>query len=180
MKTALSFLCVLGICWCLWSCERAQSYSEIPEIRFKSLIFDSVYTALEVFEKKAFLTFSFIDGDGDIGVRSFDYDSVSKIHYIWHKKLPDKTYEPFQFPLTGTIADSTAIPYNSVMNKDEAQNKTLKGSIEIALDAPQRPQDVDTMRIEFYIFDRERNKSNVDYTPDFSILNTSNIEEKKE
>ena len=180
MKTVLPLLCVLGICWCLWSCERAQSHSEIPEIHFESLSFDSVYSAaLEVFEKKAILTFSFIDGDGDIGVRS-PLDSISKIHHTWYKKMPDKTYEPFQFPLTGTITDSIAIPYSSVMNKDEAQNTTLKGTIEIALDAPSKPQNVDTMRIEFYIFDRARNRSNVEYTPDFSILNTSNIEEKKE
>ena len=179
MKTVLPLLCVFGICWCLWSCERAESHSEIPEIHFTSLKFDSVYTALEVWEKKAILTFSFIDGDGDIGVKS-PFDSISKIHYTWYKKMPDRTYEPFQFPQTGTIADSTAIPYSSVMNKDEAQNTTLKGTIEIALDAPNKPQNIDTMRIEFCIFDRARNKSNVEYTPDFSILNTSNIEEKKE
>ena len=171
MKTVLPLLCVLGICWCLWGCERAQSYSEIPEIQFKSLSFDSIYYPDIGLLEKAILTLSFIDGDGDIGVRSSD--SVSKIHYTWYKKMPDRTYEPFQFP-TGPN-DSTAIPYKSVMDKDEAQNKTLKGIIEIVMDPPYKPQGFDTMRIEFFIFDRAKHKSNVEYTPDFSILNKSDL-----
>jgi len=161
IKIVLFLLCFAG--WCLWSCDHLQTYSEIPEIHFKSLSFDWGT------DKMAILTFSFIDGDGDIGVRTPN-DPISKIHYTWYKKSPDMTYEPYQFP-KGTIADSSAIPYSSVMNKDEAQNKTLKGTIQISLFAPDKPQGVDTMRIEFYIVDRASNKSNVEYTPDFSILN---------
>jgi hypothetical protein len=172
MKTVLSLFCVLGFAgWCLWSCNTIQSYSEIPEIHFVSLSFEDVITN-DVTDNMAILIFSFIDGDGDIGVRTI-FDSISKIHYTWYKKLPDRTYEAYQFPRTGTINDSTVIPYNSVMNKDDAQNKTLNGTIQIALYPPSNPQDVDTMRIEYHIFDRAGHKSNVDYTPDFSILNTS-------
>ena len=169
IKTVLYLFCAIGLVgWCMWGCGRNVSYSEIPEIAFKSLSFEDV-TTNGVTDKMAVLIFSFVDGDGDIGVRSPD-DSISKIHYTWYKKLPDKTYEPFQFA-SGTINDSTAIPYSSVMNKDEAHNKTLKGTIQIALFPPSNPQNVDTMRIGYYIFDRARNKSNVDFTPDFSILN---------
>jgi len=169
MKKVLSMFCVFGFFgWGLWSCGRIVSYSEIPEIHFKGLSFGD-FSTNDVTNYMAILTFSFIDGDGDIGVKSPD-DSTSKIHYTWFKKLSDRTYEPYQFA-SGTIADSSAIPYNSVMNKDDANNKTLKGTIQIALFPPNKPHNIDTMRIEFYIFDRARNKSNVDYTPDFSILN---------
>jgi hypothetical protein len=167
MKKVSVLLCFVG--WCLWSCDPIQSYSEIPEIHFESLSFKNIATNGEI-DERAVLIFSFIDGDGDIGVSPSDIDAISKIHYIWHKKISYNTYEPFQFA-TGTIADSTVIPFNSVMNKEEAQNKTLKGTIQIALFPPSKPQGVDTMRIEFYIFDRARHKSNVDYTPDFSIQN---------
>ena len=169
MKKILSLFCVFGfVGCCLWSCGRNVSYSDIPEIRFKSLVFeDRMDPGLDI-SRYAVLTFSFIDGDGDIGVRSPD-ESNSKIHYTWYKKIQDR-YEPYQFA-SGTVADSTDIPYDTVMNKDEANNKTLKGAIEVALSPPLKPQGVDTMRIEFYIFDRARNKSNVEYTPDFSILN---------
>ena len=173
MKSVFPLLCLLCIVGaCLWSCEPYQRYSEIPEIRFKKLVFvDSIdHPDLGNLVKYAVLTFSFVDGDGDIGVRT-RHDSISKIHWTWFKQLPDGTYEPYQFPITGSINDSTAIPYGSVMNKDEAHNKTLRGSIKKAIEAPSNLEDADVMHIKFHIFDRARNKSNVEQTPDFSILN---------
>jgi len=168
-KTVLSLFFMLGfIGCCIWGCERAASYSDIPEIGFKSLVFEYVNTPMGN-KLMAVLICSFVDGDGDIGVRTRN-DSISKIHYIWYKKLPDMTYVPHQFP-SGSIADSTVIPWGSVMNKEEAHNKSLKGTIRIALDKPANIQGIDTMRIEFYIVDRARNPSNIEYTPDFSIQN---------
>ena len=171
IKSFFALFSILGFAgWSLWSCERIQTYSEIPEIRFKKLVF--VVDSMDILgnlANYAVLTVSFVDGDGDIGVRS--KDSISKIHWTWYKQAPDETYEPYQFPKTGTIADSIIIPYSSVMNKDEAQNKTLKGTIRVAFTAPRNPQNVDIMHIKFHIFDRARNKSNVVQTPDFSILN---------
>ena len=171
MKKVLIFLCFFG--WCLWSCNPIQSYSDIPEIHFKSLVFeDRMNTLGDPIKNTPVLTFSFIDGDGDLGVRPIDMqsgDRVSRIYYTWYQKLPDRTYVQHQFPDT-TFTQSSEIPYEEVMNKDNAQNKTLKGSIEIVLSMPINTQGVDTMRIEFFIVDRARNKSNVEYTPDFSIL----------
>ena len=83
MRTVLFWICILGLGLCMWSCDKAQSYSAIPEIHFKSLLFDSIYVPEMGMEEKAFLTFSFIDGDGDIGTRT-PYDSISnKIHHTW-------------------------------------------------------------------------------------------------
>ena len=169
MKTVFPLLCALCFGCFLWSCKPIQKYSDIPYIEFVSLQFGEVTTELGT-DKMALLSFSFIDGDGDIGVRT-RFDSISKIHYTWYKKLSEGVYEPYRFPLTGTVTDSTAIPYKSVMNKDEANNKTLRGTIQILLSTPNKPKDVDIMRIEYFIFDRARNKSNINHTPDFSILN---------
>jgi len=168
------FLILLGIAffgWLCWNCEPIRSYSEIPEIKFKKLVFvDSINAGgLDGIDKYTVLSFSFIDGDGDLGVRPRDPDSVSKIHYTWYQKLSDGTYEPFQFK-SGVINQEHIIPYGSVMDKTDAHNKTLKGTIEMALVTPSKPQDIDTMRIEFYIVDRAENLSNIEKTPDFSIL----------
>ena len=168
IKKIFHLLCMLGFCvWCLESCNPPESYSKIPEIRYKSLqIVDKMHPDLGIF-KNAVLTFSFIDGDGDIGDPNVK-NAVSRIHYTWYQKLIDGTYKPHQ-SVSGAITDSTAIPYDQVMDRSEAQNKFLKGFIEITLEAPTNiPQGVDTMRIEFFIFDRARNKSNVEYTPDFN------------
>ena len=176
IRPVLYLICFVG--WCLWSCSRIQSYSEIPEIRFKKMFFaDSIDNPdLGNLVKYAFLSFSFVDGDGNLGVRPQDVDSISRIYYTWHKKLPDHTYEPYQLTGTNAITQWHIIPYNSVMDRSEAQNKTLKGTIEIKLKMPKNPQEMDTMRVEFYITDRARNKSNIEYTPDFSILNPPDTE----
>ena len=179
MKSFFPLLCLLGFFGaCLLSCGSVQTHSEIPEIRFKKLVFVDSLDALGEILKKAKITFSFIDGDGDLGVRPEEKNpngtykpggGVSRIYYTWHKKNPDGTYEPYQFP-KGEITQSSEIPYSSVMDKSEAQNKTLKGTIEIKLDTPTKPQGIDIMRIEFYIVDRAKNQSNIEYSPDFSIL----------
>ena len=173
-KTVLYLFGVVGFAgWCLWGCEPPRSYSAIsaiPEIHFKSLVFeDRILPEQTRPIRYAVLTFSFIDGDGDIGVRKQDRDSVSRIHYTWYQKLPDMdSLVPHKFS-SGFTAQSTAIPHESVM--DRVQNKLLKGTIEIALFAPTNIQDVDTMRIRFYIVDRAKNSSNEEDTPDFSIQN---------
>ena len=165
MKTIYSlFFIGLFLCSC-----KVESYEDVLEIEFKSLSFEEVSTPLGI-ETKAILVFSFIDGNGNIGARERDMNgtivSLSKIHYFWKKKLPDGSDEPYG-PLeieiwkqdglkdTVRIEGTTAIPYNQVMNKDEAHNKTLKGTMEIALFTPLNlPSDVDIMRIRFYIVDR--------------------------
>ena len=170
MKKILSLLSIICIGWCLNSCEKSSSYSDVPEIEFKKLIVDSNSTdGFGDKVKSVDLTFKFVDGDGDIGVRSVA-DTVSKIHYTWYKKLPDGQYEPHAYN-TGYTEATQLIPYDKIMNKDEAQNKVLKGVIKLTInDPPRNVTGIDTMRIEYFIVDRARNKSNVDHTPDFSIL----------
>ena len=185
-RTVLFCLCVVGFGWMCRSCEPIRSYSEIPEIHFKKLVFkDSIDDPeLKNLEKYVVLSFSFIDGDGDLGVAPWEKNKegkpilglgMSKIHYTWHQKMPDETYEPFQFH-SGVISQESEIPYNSVMDKSEAQNKTLRGTIEIVLVTPSDTKEIDIMRVEFYIVDRAGNESNIEYTPDFSILSETDTE----
>jgi hypothetical protein len=180
IKSFLPLLCLIGIVvCCLLSCDPVQKHSEIPEIHFKQLIFENRTDGLDETFKVAVLTFSFIDGDGDLGVMPGEKNpddtykpggGFSRIHYTWYQKKTDNTYDPYQFK-DGDIAISSEIPYKSVMDRSEAQNKVLKGTIEIELVTPKKPQGIDEMRVEFYIVDRAKNKSNIEYTPDFSILN---------
>jgi len=171
-----ALLCILGFGWCLRSCESVGSHSPIspiPAIRFKKFAFEDRWDTLDkAFVTKAIINFSFIDGDGDLGVRPIDKAvkvESSRVYYTWYKKLPDRTYDQFQFA-DSTITNSSAIPYSEVMNKDEALNKVLKGTMELELMPPWRIylQGIDTMRVEFFITDRAKNESNVERTPDFS------------
>ena len=165
-KKILPLLGAVCFAW-FWSCSPYGSYSEIPEIHFKKLIFEDRWDTLDLkYVNKPVLTFSFVDGDGNLGGGS------SSICYRWYEKNSD---QPYQFP-DGSIITTAAIPYSSVMDKTQAQNKTLKGTIEIELFKPRNPPGIDTMRVEFYIVDRAMNQSNIEYTPDFSILSPAGTE----
>ena len=173
MKSFFTLLCMLFFGYCLRSCSSFQEHSEIPEIHFKQLIFEDRLNLLGQMTPHAVITFSFIDGDGDIGVRPqeesiTDITLVSRMEFIWYKILLGKP-EPYQFEKG--IITPIRIPYNSVMDRTGAQNKILKGTIEAPLDIPGEIQGIDTMFIEFYIFDRKLNKSNVERTPNFSVQN---------
>ena len=171
-----SFICVICLGLCIFSCSEIKSYSDIPEINFMQLILENRKDDLDEIFKKAVLTFSFIDGEGNIGMRPQDIDDkdgiIGRVHYKWYKKITDNNYEEYQFP-NKSITNTMEIPYSKVMDKSEAQNKTLKGTIELELNTPENKSGMDTMYVEFYILDRKANKSNDERTPDFSILSPS-------
>lgn len=180
MKTIARLFILICVISSVSSCEKAASVSAIPEIEFQKLTtgtsgVDDLGSTL----KTASLTFSFTDGDGDLGVRYENTtDTLSRIYVIWQQKKEDGSYEDYEFE-NGTVVDYK-IPYDDdKMNREEAQNKVLKGTIDVKLDTPRPlPVDMDTVRLEYYIMDRKLNKSNIDYTPDFSILD-DNVEIEK-
>ena len=171
MKRSFSLFCLFCFVWLQMSCSN-ESFEDVFEISYKSLSFEKVSTPLDSIDM-AVLVFSFIDGNGNIGDRYNDKTSI--VCYTWYKKLPDQTYEPYTFP-SGDVEQFNPIPYSSVMDKDQAQNKTIKGTIQALLFRPTNTQGLDTMRIGYYIVDRLKKESNIDFTPDFSILDPQDIE----
>ncbi|MDR0713199.1 MAG: hypothetical protein LBF89_02925 [Bacteroidales bacterium] len=172
MKTTKALFLIAAIAGGVCGCRKAEVYPETPEIHFKALVMkiDGVDPLGEKM-KKANLTFSFTDGDGDLGVRD-TFDAASKIYCSWMKKMPDRQYETHVFPGDGVTVLTFDIPYDdNVMNKEEAFSKLLKGDMEVKLDVPygSSSADMDTVHLEFYIVDRAFNRSNVEVTPDFSI-----------
>jgi len=159
--------CWLFVGLLLWGCE-AEPQIDVLEISYESLTFEEVVIAGAP-ELRAVLVFSFLDGNGKIGARD-GADSESRIFYVWEgKKENDADFETLEIEVDifdddgeriGTelipYEGSTAIPYSTVMDKDAANNKTLKGKIEIALMTPQSPVNVpDIARIGFLIKDRD-------------------------
>ncbi|MDR0815316.1 MAG: hypothetical protein LBN37_06155 [Bacteroidales bacterium] len=155
----------------LWGCKKNTSYSEIPEIHFKKLVM-KVYHEDDLGNllKEAKVTFSFADGDGDLGIIPNTNSKTSQIHYSWMKKQADGQYIPHIFS-SGSTSDTISIPYDEVMNKDEAYNKLLQGTIDMKITIPYvGVADMDTVRLDFFITDRANHSSNVEMSPDFSVL----------
>ncbi|MDR1864665.1 MAG: hypothetical protein LBR08_03745 [Bacteroidales bacterium] len=155
---------------CLWSCKKNAPYPEIPEIHLQKVEILSEPDALGGKIKTARVTFLFADGDGDLGDMG---GNVSKIHYRWMQKMPGGQYEEYLFP--SDMPTELLIPYDEVMNREEAYNQLLKGTMDATLSVPSGSSaaGVDTVKIELFIVDRAAHPSNVEITPDFSLQTDS-------
>jgi hypothetical protein len=144
----------------LSSCMKKETYPDIPEIAFQSFItqFDTGSYA-----KRGFLTISFKDGNGDIGLRTnqtgppFDSGSIYYYNYIidYYEKQHGKFVKIDLDP-----SYNARIPY---LTPTDA-NKAIKGIIVDTLFLDPMPE-YDTVKFKFFIYDRALHKSNVDSTP---------------
>ncbi len=144
----------------LSSCMEKEVYPVIPEIAFQgfTLQYDS-----GMYAKRGFLTISFKDGDGDIGLLSsqvwppFDTGSIYYYNYIidYYEKQ-NGTY----------VKVDLEPPYNARIPylTPNDPNKAIKGIIVDTLILNPFPV-YDTVKFKFFIYDRALHKSNVDSTP---------------
>ncbi|MEI7723664.1 MAG: hypothetical protein WCK09_01100 [Bacteroidota bacterium] len=151
---------LVSIALLLSSCMKKEVYPDIPEIAFQSFTteFDST-----MYAKRGFLTISFKDGNGDIGLRPdqkmppFDTGSIYYYNYIidYYEKQ-NGTFVKIEL----NPPFNARIPY---LTPDDP-NKAIKGIIVDTLSLNPAPL-YDTVKFKFYIYDRALNKSNVDSTP---------------
>jgi hypothetical protein len=142
------------------SCMKKEDFSDVPQIAFENftLEFDSGDFAV-----RGYLTISFKDGDGDIGLRPDQneppFDSLSKYYYNYIIDYYEKQNGKFvKVNLNPTLY--ARIPYLTPNDP----NKAIKGFIVDTL--PLNPAPVfDTIKLKFFIYDRALNPSNVDSTP---------------
>ena len=143
------------------SCKRPVEYSPIPQISFKSFIVKDTIDVLGNNIKKGTLSFTFIDGDGDIGLLPEDtvypYDSI----YYFNLFLQGFFYQNGQI-----IADSPSVPlyYRIPYIEPQGQNKVLKGTIKIDI-TYNYPIIHDSILYKFYLVDRKLHHSNTEQTP---------------
>jgi len=158
------FYTAIGI-FTLMSCMKKESYSDVPQIGFASYynIFDTTKIA-----KKGVLTITFQDGDGDIGLNSWDifppYDSASIYFYNYYVDLYYKRNGTF-------VKDTTLNPplYTRIPNlTPDDPNKAIKGYIVDTI--PLNPHPLyDTIQFSMFIYDRALHKSNVVTTPEIVV-----------
>jgi len=144
----------------LSSCMKKETFSDIPQIAFRSFAteFDS-----GLYAKRGFLTISFQDGNGDIGLRPDQkyppFDTGSIYYYNYIIDYYEKQNGVFvKVPLDPSF--NARIPY---LTPDDP-NKAIKGIIVDTLVLNPFPVH-DTIMFKFFIYDRALNKSNVDSTP---------------
>lgn len=149
----------------IYSCMKKESYSDIPQIEFAGYynIFDTTKIA-----KIGVLTISFQDGDGDIGLDSWDlnppFDTGSMYYYNYFIDLYEKKNGIFVKDTTLT----TPLRYRIPNLTPDDPNKAIKGFIVDTI--PLNPNPVyDTIQFSMFIYDRALHKSNVAFTPEIVV-----------
>jgi hypothetical protein len=148
---------------CMAGCMKKENFPDTPEIGFVS--YTNVFST-GTFATNGILTFSFQDGNGDIGLSDRDtlspYNRDGLYYYNLVVDYYEKQYGVYQkidlsFPL------SSRIPRLSLES-----GKAIKGTITDTLVLDPHP-DFDTVRFEVFIYDRALHKSNVITTPDIIL-----------
>ena len=168
MLRNLILVLIIG-CIVVIACEKIEPADPIPEIGFKDFTVTDSYDTIgdEPVEVKACeLIFSFIDGDGDIGLIEDPYDSIDpkNVFIIPFEKLEGSYYRIDEL-------DTLAfwIKHDEKMER-VGQNKTLKGEIKVKFSYFKNLiSDYDTLKFDFYMIDRAENKSNVESTTDVAF-----------
>jgi hypothetical protein len=142
------------------SCMKKEVYPDIPEIAFQSFVtqFDT-----GMYAKRGYLTISFKDGNGDIGLRPEQNQPPFDTGGLYYYNYIIDYYEKQNGAFVKIILDP---PYNAripYLTPDDP-NKAIKGIIVDTLMLNPRPLH-DTIKFKFFIYDRALNKSNIDSTP---------------
>lgn len=142
------------------SCMKKEEFPIIPEIAYESIILEYDTGS---YPKRGYLTISFKDGDGDIGLRPEQnqppYDTGGAYYYnyiIDYYELQHGTFVKVELD----PPYNARIPY---LTPDDP-NKSIKGIIVDTLVMNPKPLH-DTIKLKFFIYDRALHKSNIDSTP---------------
>lgn len=162
VKNLIKIILVLTV---ISACKKAEDYPVVPVITFKDF---KVYKQADGTDSLGIFSFTFTDGDGDIGYKKSDtlapYDRKGAYYYnfvIKYFEKIDGKFTEVELPLP----ISSRIPYLT----PEGKNKTLEGEIQIDLFLNNPLAQSDTVRFDAFIYDRALHKSNVITTPDLLI-----------
>ncbi len=147
-KSIIAFIIfpVLGLFF-VFGCTKEETYPITPEISFKNL---EVFQSLSQNDSLV-LTFSFTDGDGDIGTP--DADTVNTDVFVTMYEMMDGVFVKYDDPFG-------AFNYRVPFLEPRGNNKSLKGDIRINVDYNIFEIN-DTIRYELYMKDRAGHQSNV-------------------
>jgi len=172
MKTAskirfiISLFFIVVIAFIFSSCIQIQKYPPEPEIAFEGYSFKDTINGFGDPAQILILTFSFMDGDGDIGLEAIDTlppkpnckDSTCNNLYI------------NRIGIKNGVSQVLPVNYRIPVITPEGQNKTLKGEIAVRLEEF-LISGFDTVICEIYLVDRALNQSNIIKTPEIVLNN---------
>jgi hypothetical protein len=146
----------LSIIVVLLNCKRPEEYPDKPEIHFKSFYVSEITDSMG---KKLIgqLTFSFIDGLGNIG-----FDEISSNNNL--DSLPDTIKYNLFFTKYNRIDNQFVVDSQNIkLFYTIPYINNIKGDVRVTFDYLFIKYD--TIKYEFFLIDRNYNRSNVETTP---------------
>ena len=154
----------LIITFVIYACEKPKAYSNIPKVSFKSIEIKNGINALDEEIKSIILTTNIEDGDGNVGLYAItdttrEYDLLEEFNYFieMYEKIDGEFIK-----VDLQESQKFRIPYM----EPQGQQKLLKADIEVSFEYTMKFFTYDTVKYEFYIYDRDLNKSNIAETPE--------------
>ena len=159
---------MLLICFSLfafYSCRKPTKYPVEPAINFVNYsvatTLDSIFHVNQI--KEVRLTFSFTDGDADIGLGQGDTLAPYDKNSIYYYNVVATYYEK----KNGYFIEMYPKSYRIPPLAQYANNKGIKGNVEIKMDL--YTWGSDTVKYDLYIYDRALHKSNIISTPEILL-----------
>lgn len=153
----------------LFSCSKEKNYSTIPFIEYKGIDYNPL-------SSEAFLKISFQDGDGDLGLYTWQnqppFDTGSIYHYNYYVHIFEKINGIFvPFKIFNNITqqyDTIVFKYRIPYIEPVSMNRSIKGEFHTKMDLGLMLPFLhsDTLKFEMYIYDRKLHKSNLASSPE--------------
>ena len=150
------------------SCNDPESLPIVPEIKYKSV---EKVTNISGKDSLIKLTFSYLDGDGDLGLSSedtmppFNYAPGNKFYhniFIDYYEQKGGKFVPVTIPFT---TDTVRFLYRMAVLTPEGKNKAIRGDITIEMDLTPYPVKPLVIKFGIQIADRQLHLSNWVETP---------------
>jgi hypothetical protein len=167
IKIALLFV-ALATLFLHFSCGNIIEYSDVPEVSYKDFSLAQTTDILGNQIIKATLTIHVIDGNGDIGLNDYDTTGSFSPDSIYYNDLFLKLFQKIDGKF---VEKQLIVPHRYRMPdvQPKGQVQSLVADIQVAIDYTKGTFDSDTIKYEFYIYDRALNISNVAESPELPI-----------
>lgn len=154
----------------LYSCEDMATYDEKPQISFSKVYIADTLDALQNKIKLQRVHLEVIDGDGNVGLNRNDTTGPYHPDSLWYNNLFVKIYNKEANGSYRELSDlSEKMKYRIPFKEPIGQNKYMKAEVIVKIEIPLEFINYDTIRYEFFIYDRDLQKSEIEESCDIPI-----------
>ncbi len=152
------------------ACIKPQQYPVVPQLTYKDFEIKDSFDLLQNHIKLCRLTLYVVDGDGDLGLQpddTFGIHHPDSVHYhdlfITLMQKKHGVYDTIKLDIDHN--------YRTPYFEPKGQNKTMKADVVVKFEYPYALFKFDTLRYDFFIYDRALNRSTTEHTPDLPVGN---------